>query len=149
MKKAAAGAASLIMALLIASCASNKAVNTERRRVTIPESAKETKMEAVEDGNTATISFYANATTGYSWEYSLDREGVVEEKSSDYVEDKHGKGMVGYGGRQYFVFKGAKEGKATATFSYMRPWDADSKAYSVTVYFEVDGNGNIHIAHIR
>ena len=98
MKKAAVGTVPIIMALLIASCASGRVAGG--RKVPVPESQKGTGMEAVENGNTASISFDANATTGFSWEYVLDEEGIVEEKSSEYVNKKHPEGMVGYGGRQ-------------------------------------------------
>lgn len=148
MKKAAVGTASLIMALLIASCASSKAADTKGKKVTIPASAEETGMEAVENGTTASISFDANATTGYSWDYTFEEEGIIEEKSSSYDTDAHSEGIVGYGGRQRYVFKAVRAGSTTARFSYRRPWDAGSQIYRVSVDLTVDADGSIHITAI-
>ncbi len=150
MKKAVVGvgAASLIMALLVASCTSTKASKFEGNTVEIPESLQETGMAAAESGNRASISFDANATTGYAWEYTLDDEGIIEEQSSSYDTDEHSEGIVGYGGRQNYLFKAVKEGETTARFSYRRPWDADSLIYDISVDFTVDTNRNIHITAI-
>ena len=147
MKKAAVGTVPIIMALLIASCASGRVAGG--RKVQVPESQKGMGMEAVENGNTASISFDANATTGFSWEYVLDEEGIVEEKSSEYVNKKHPEGMVGYGGRQLYTFKGVREGSTTATFIYRRPWDESSIVHTVRVDLAVDNAGNVTVADIR
>ncbi len=147
MKKAAVGTVPIIMALLIASCASGRVAGG--RKVLVPESQKGTGMEAVENGNTASISFDANATTGFSWEYVLDEEGIVEEKSSEYVSKNHPEGMVGYGGRQLYTFKGVREGSTTATFVYRRPWDESSTVHTVRVDLMVDNAGNVTVADIR
>ncbi len=148
MKKAAVGTASLIMALLIASCASSKAANVTGKKVAIPASLEETGMEAVENGTTAAISFDANATTGYSWDYTFDDEGIIEEKSSSYDTDAHSEGIVGYGGRQHYAFKAVRAGSTTARFKYRRPWDPDSEVYRVSVDMTADAAGNIHITAI-
>lgn len=147
MKKAAVGTVPIIMALLIASCASGRVAGG--RKVPVPESQKGTGMEAVENGNTASISFDANATTGFSWDYVLDEEGIVEEKSSEYVSKNHPKGMVGYGGRQQYTFKGVREGSTTATFIYRRPWDESSTVHTVRVDLTVDNAGNVTVVDIR
>lgn len=150
MKKTAVGAASLVMALLLASCASSTVKQKiEGKRVSIPESLKETGMEAVENADTAIISFDANATTGYSWEYTLDGNGVVEEESSSYITDGHTEGIVGYGGRQQYIFTGIREGQTTATFCYRRPWDSSSGIYTVTVTFKVGRGNKLTIVDIR
>ncbi len=150
MKKAVVGvgAASLIMALLVASCTSTKASKLEGNTVAVPESLQESGMAAVESGNKASISFDANATTGYSWDYTFDDEGIVAEQSSSYDTDEHSEGIVGYGGRQNYLFKAVKEGETTAHFNYRRPWDADSQIYSISVDFKVDKDGSIHITAI-
>ncbi|MBQ9539720.1 MAG: protease inhibitor I42 family protein, partial [Treponema sp.] len=135
--------------LLIASCASGKAMDAEGKKVTVPDSVKGTGMEAVENGSTASISFDANATTGFSWDYILDEEGIVEEQSNEYVSEKHPKGMVGYGGRQNYTFKAAKAGSTTATFIYHRPWDESSTIHTVKVLIKVDKEGNIRLADIQ
>lgn len=149
MKKAVVGTVPLIMALLIASCATGRAANTRGKRVSIPDSLRGTGMEAVEEGNTASISFNANATTGYSWEYSFDEQEIVGETTNEYVSKKHPKGMVGCGGKQLYVFKGLREGSTTATFIYRRPWEESSTLYSIKVSLVVDNAGNITIADIR
>ena len=152
MKKAAVGvgAASLVMALLVASCTSTKVSKSkiEGNAVAVPESLQETGMTAVENGSMAGISFDANATTGYAWDYAFDEDGIVTEQSSSYDTDAHGEGIVGYGGRQNYVFRAVRAGEVTARFAYRRPWDAESQIYGVSVDFKVDKEGNIHITAI-
>lgn len=150
MTKAAVTVASFVLALLVTSCASTGKTNKiEGRRYTIPENLKKIGMEVVTNGDTCTISFDANSTTGYAWEYSLDKDGVIRESTNYYVENEHKEGMVGYGGRQYYIFKAVKTGTTTATFIYRRPWEGGEQAYVATVYFEVDADKNIYVANIH
>jgi len=78
-----------------------------------------------DDGKTVGIEFEANATTGYSWTYTMSCEGVLEEKASAYLEDEHPDGMVGVGGTQRFVFGAVGDGEVTITFTYAQPWEPD------------------------
>lgn len=84
------------------------------------------------------INFDANATTGFSWAYTIDKEGIVELVKDEYVANSTDTLMVGVGGKQYYEFKGLSAGSAVITFTYSQSWDKESApaqtiAYSLTV----------------
>lgn len=88
--------------------------------------------------NNFEINFDANATTGFSWSYTIDKEGIVELVRDEYIANSTDTLMVGVGGKQYYEFKGLSEGTAVITFTYSQSWDKESApaqiiAYSLTV----------------
>lgn len=71
------------------------------------------------------LQMAANATTGYSWTYTLSAEGMLEEVGNQYIPDEATDGAVGVGGTQEFSFmpsQGATAGTVTLTFTYSQPW---------------------------
>jgi len=91
-----------------------------------------------------TVKLPGNATTGYSWQYTMEPEGIVKEVGNDYVQDEAEEGMTGVPGEFIFVFEGAAPGKVELKFICSQPWDGgetsgDSAVYSLTV----DNNLNI------
>lgn len=89
-----------------------------------------------------TLKLDSNPTTGYTWSYKVDNEGIIKETKNEYIPDKTEAGIVGSGGVQQFSFKGIKEGDVTVTFEYARSWDkSDTQTKSVILH--VDANGNI------
>ena len=83
------------------------------------------KMIETRAGKKFTITLEANATTGYQWQFAkpLD-ESILQLISSDYLTDKTE--LVGAPGRQVWVFKALKTGKATIFFKYVRPWEKNN-----------------------
>lgn len=96
-------------------------------------SAKVEKSSANE--NTAKITLEGNSTTGFSWEYSQNPDGIVEiSETETYL----GKGdIVGAPSRFDYVLSPVKDGETTLTFIYRRSWEteppAETKSYKVTV----------------
>jgi predicted secreted protein len=94
--------------------------------------------------NQLVIELEGNRTTGYSWTYTIEPEGIVEEVSLEY-RDSHGTSdRAGAGGVFAFTFEGIKPGSAELFFSYVRPWEsgiepAKTKSYKLTV----DDSGKI------
>ena len=91
-----------------------------------------------------TVKLSGNPTTGYSWQYTMEPDGIVKEVSSDYVQNEAKEGMTGVPGEFIFVFEGASSGTVKLRFTYARPWEEgeisdDSAVYSLTV----DKNLNI------
>jgi len=79
-------------------------------------------------GETFTVSLKANHTTGFSW--GLDGKAdatVLRQVSTDYINDTHLPGMVGYGGTERWKFQAMKQGTTVLHFLYRRPWEKDTK----------------------
>jgi inhibitor of cysteine peptidase len=92
-----------------------------------------------------TIELAGNPTTGYSWTYTMDREGIVREISAEYRRASDSgdaaetpEGSVGRGGVFVFGFEGLKPGTVALRFTYARPWEegvepAETRTYVLTV----------------
>lgn len=87
------------------------------------------------------IELNGNATTGYSWVYTADPEGIVKEVSSEYLPEEEGK--TGAPGVFVFVFEGVKEGETTLNFSYVRSWEEEEDPDTADFLLAVDAEGNI------
>lgn len=71
-------------------------------------------------GNDFSIVLESNPTTGYSWQLSSLPEKELISFINSYFETKES-AAVGASGRQVWVFKALKAGKATIHFKYVRP----------------------------
>jgi predicted secreted protein len=92
-----------------------------------------------------TIELEGNPTTGYSWAYTMEPEGVVREVLAEYrgaqgTGDSTGapESRIGRGGVFVFVFESLKPGTVELRFSYARPWEsgvapAETENYVLTV----------------
>ncbi|OQB13211.1 MAG: Chagasin family peptidase inhibitor I42 [Candidatus Omnitrophica bacterium ADurb.Bin205] len=78
--------------------------------------------EKVYVGNDFSIVLESNPTTGYSWQLSSPPEKELISLINSYFETKEG-AEVGASGRQVWVFKALKTGKANIHFKYVRPWE--------------------------
>ena len=92
---------------------------------------------------TATVELAGNATTGYSWAYTIDPEGIVQDVSDDYNQDSAPGGMTGVGGTYTFTFESVSQGEATITFTYQRVWEDVPPIETVVYKATVDANGNL------
>jgi predicted secreted protein len=52
-----------------------------------------------QEQNTVTIELDANATTGYSWVYTITPDNVIREISNEYILNKNEEKMPGMGGK--------------------------------------------------
>jgi predicted secreted protein len=69
------------------------------------------------------IELAGNPSTGYSWTYTLEPEGIVKEVFAEYRSDAS-QHRVGSGGTFVFSFEGIAPGQSTLTFRYARPWES-------------------------
>jgi Predicted secreted protein len=97
-------------------------------------------------GDSCTVSLEANATTGYSWEYELSDPEVLTCTGSEYKENRHKKGMVGTGGRQYYTFKAGKQGSTVIVFDYAQRWNGGNQGDRIMVNAAVSPAGTIVFA---
>ncbi|MCX5707306.1 MAG: protease inhibitor I42 family protein [Candidatus Omnitrophica bacterium] len=106
------------------------------------QAAKNTKDSSnkiqVEVGKQFAITLESNMTTGYQWQFAraLDNT-LITLVSLEYKRAKPK--LVGSGGKEIWTFKALKEGKATISFQYVRPWEkgkpaAKSKDYTVLIH---------------
>eukprot|EP00161_Ancyromonas_sigmoides_P024417 TRINITY_DN796_c0_g1_i1.p1 TRINITY_DN796_c0_g1~~TRINITY_DN796_c0_g1_i1.p1 ORF type:complete len:180 (+),score=95.28 TRINITY_DN796_c0_g1_i1:75-542(+) len=100
-------------------------------------------------GTPFTLSMGANPTTGYSWAASKPTEQLFTSEATPnapfsllqntYVIDRHPRGMVGVGGRQYVEVRAAKAGRYVLVMEYRRPWEktaAQKREFEVQVAAE-------------
>ena len=102
------------------------------------------------EGKTVTFCFEANPTTGYGWEVRLDGD-AVQKTRDEYVPDDNGQSGVavaGRGGKQYYAFTAVKPGKATLTFTYLRPWEGEAIRTAVAEV-TVDKDLNVTVTHFE
>jgi inhibitor of cysteine peptidase len=78
------------------------------------------------------ITLEGNITTGYSWEYTMQPEGIVTEVESEY--QPAGAGRTGAGGTFTFRFQALNPGETEINFYYRRPWEKETAAASQATY---------------
>ena len=86
-------------------------------------------------GDTIVVSLEANATTGYSWEFSAG--DTFEIVSSEYVPDPNPSNLAGAGGTQLVTLKVTTAGSSDLTGTYRQQWSSPSPGaqpdFSMTV----------------
>lgn len=70
--------------------------------------------------NTTKVELYENPSSGYKWEYSFDKSGILTLNDSRYSPDTasilSGKG----GGTRYYTFRALDSGTVKITFEYVK-----------------------------
>jgi len=77
-------------------------------------------------GDTFTLEFEANETTGFRWMAEHDAQ-KLESIKDEYVPDEvpeGGQPLLGSGGTHRFTFKAIEPGTAEIRFTYSRPWES-------------------------
>ncbi|MDR1148564.1 MAG: protease inhibitor I42 family protein [Spirochaetaceae bacterium] len=97
--------------------------------------------------NRLVIELEGNRTTGYSWSYTMEPDGIAREISVKYRGASGPANRAGAGGVFIFTFESIKPGSTELRFSYVRPWEsgvepAKTKSYKLTV----DESGKITLS---
>jgi predicted secreted protein len=95
-----------------------------------------------QEQKTATVELEGNATTGYSWIYTMSPEGIIHELSNEYIPNKTNDGIVGSGGKYIFTFEAVSEGEAELVFSYLRKWETGVSPLNTVTYKAIVNNKN-------
>ena len=95
-----------------------------------------------QEQKTATIELEANATTGYTWVYTMSPENVIRLVSSEYIPDKNNEKTTGSGGKQIFIFEAIAEGETELVFSYLREWETGIPPLKTVSYKAIVNNKN-------
>jgi len=72
-------------------------------------------------GSTFAFSLEGNATTGFTWQVTIEDEEIVELKSNEYVPEDSDK--VGSGGIATLTFAALKKGETKLTLVYAQDWE--------------------------
>jgi predicted secreted protein len=115
-------AAALLGAALLVACGGGQEVSGQTIKVTA--SPGDTTSLEVKVGDTIVVKLEANATTGYSWEFTPG--STMEILSSEYREGTHPEGVVGAGGTQVLTVKVTSAGSSELTGTYRQQWTSPS-----------------------
>lgn len=94
--------------------------------------------------NKLIITLNENPTTGYRWEFQMDKNDIIEFESDEFNGDENPLGLDGVGGKHFWVFKGVSTGIVALTFKYRRPWEeANNVIETKSFLISVGKNGKI------
>ena len=91
-----------------------------------------------------------NPSTGYSWSYTVEPEGMLREKGSMFVPGETGEGemMTGVPGKRLYSFEPLADGKVTLTFQYAQAWEGGDVGQTLVYEIEIrDGEHKILSQH--
>lgn len=86
---------------------------------------------------TVDVELYANPASGYSWEYSMDKTGVLSFAKNTYTPDSSAI-LSGGGGTQEFTFRAVNEGTVNITFEYVNNLNKSVASRYVYTYTVTD-----------
>lgn len=110
----------MISVLAFVSCASTKNAQNEAK------------------SENARISMIGNPTTGFSWEYSQNPDGIVSvQENQTYLGEGE---IAGAPSRFDYVLSAEKDGETTLTFVYRRSWEKDEPLEKSSYKVEVKNN---------
>lgn len=97
-----------------------------------------------------TVELYCNPSSDYSWEYEMDKAGVLAYSESHYTPDSSsalsGKG----GGTKHFTFRAVAPGTVNITFRYYKYDNFEKVVASQYIYtYIVDDDGTINLKNIQ
>lgn len=85
------------------------------------------------NGDVFKLIIEENPTTGYEWQYTINKEDHVKFISSDYIAPNTN--LVGAGGEKEMTFEVLGEGVSTITLNLKRSWEEDvEETIEVLVY---------------
>ena len=93
------------------------------------------------------VELYANPSSGYMWEYSYDKNGIVALTDEYYLPDPSAILSSG-GGTQKFTFQAIGPGIVNITFRYVDTLGKDIASTYVYTY-SVDETGEIELISVK
>ncbi|MCX5922384.1 MAG: protease inhibitor I42 family protein [Candidatus Dependentiae bacterium] len=104
--------------------------------VVIAEDAQQETMQ-VTPGQEFEITLDSNPSTGYGWRAKISDDSLLQELDKTYKTTVQAAQTPGAGGKDVFTFKALKNGTASITISYSRPWEgvepAKVREYTITI----------------
>ncbi len=97
------------------------------------------EVEVAVDGS-LTVTLCSNPSTGFKWEEAqISDETVVQQTDQEFISPEYLDARPpppGSPGKEVWTFKALKEGKATISLKYTRPWEegqAGVRTFNLTV----------------
>lgn len=84
-------------------------------------------------GQTVTVEFPANLTTGYNWQVACIPENSLA-ITQQYQKPAVDPGLVGHGGKTIFNITAKQSGNVTCVFTYSRPWEKNKVPVQTHTY---------------
>ena len=93
--------------------------------------------QAGEEGqapHTVTVELEENPTTGYTWSYTMDNAGILEETGNEFVPGEASGEAAGVPGVHRYTFAAIADGTVKLSFEYKQEWDggASDRVYCET-----------------
>jgi len=79
-------------------------------------------------GDTITLSLCSNSSTGFQWskDAGISDSAVIQQLDHKFLEPV-GQNSMGAAGKEMWTFKALKQGAATVSLEYGRPWEGGEK----------------------
>lgn len=90
--------------------------------------------EAVIDNGNLRIVLRENPSTGYSWNYTISNNEVLQLVEDEFIQGEANGEIVGAGGTHRWSFRGALEGEARLEFRYYRSWEGEGSSVDEREY---------------
>lgn len=95
---------------------------------------------------TVDIELYADPSSGYYWEHSYDKDGILILSGTHYVPDMSAI-FSGGGGKQKYTFREIGEGTVNITFKYVKIGSGEVASKYVYTYHVAD-DGTITLINV-
>lgn len=92
--------------------------------------------------NTVTVALEENPSTGYTWSYTADKEGVLKEVNSEFIDENTDENIAGAPGKRIYTFEAENDGTVTLTFEYKQDWEGGAEGQTYVVTYKIE-NGKI------
>lgn len=100
--------------------------------------------------DTVTVDLYSNPSSGYVWEYEMDRAGVMTLVETHYYSDPFSMLTSGGGGTRSFTFRAVGSGTVRITFRYVKITGLEKVTASQYIYtYNVGTDGTISLYSIQ
>ena len=98
--------------------------------------------------NTTTVELYENPSSGYSWEYSFDEQGILILNDTRYTPDTASAVAGKGGGTRSFTFRSINSGTVNVTFEYVKQSGNSRDVVSRYVYSYMVDDGEIILLNV-
>ncbi len=95
---------------------------------------------------TVDIELYADPSSGYYWEHSYDKDGILILSGTHYVPDTAA--IFSGGGKQKYTFREIGEGTVNITFKYIKI-GSDEVASKYVYTYHVADDGTITLLNVK
>lgn len=93
----------------------------------------EGKVAEIKVGDVAAVILEENPSTGYTWEYVIEPEGILSEEEKESF-NKTEENLIGAPKMAAWRFRAESAGFAKLTFKYRRPWEGEEGVVKTKIF---------------